>query len=137
VGARRKVLGLFKQWAPELKRKDQRLGIVSVAASLDILYDIGGEARIFPYVHWCAPESNVSASAESLSELAELAGRVEVEQRIRESSQRHIPTDEPPLPGYYVDVRGRIIKRTFECRCFEIRIRPDGTEVVVRELPAA
>ena len=137
AGERRKALALLAPWARDLKRKEPRLGIISAVASLDILYDIGGESRIFPYVHWSAPESNESTYAESLSERAELAGRVTVERAIREPSQRHMPTNEAPLPGYYVDIKGRIIKRTFDGHRFEIRIGQDGTEVIVRELPAA
>lgn len=137
AGERRKVLALVTPWARDLKRRESRLGKISVAAALDILYDIGGEARIFPYIPWSAPELSDSAADGSLSQRAELAGRVTVERAIREPSQRHIPSDEIPVPGYYVDVRGRIVKRTPEGRRFEVRIKEDGREVVVRELPPA
>jgi hypothetical protein len=137
AGERRKVLALLAPWARDLKRKEPRLGVVSTVVSLDILYDIGGESRILPYVHWSAPGSNESTYAESLSERAELAGRVTVERAVREPSQRHTPTNQAPLPGYYVDVKGRIVKRTSDGRRFEIRIGQDGAEVIVRELPVA
>jgi hypothetical protein len=136
AGDRRKVLTLLTRWARDLKRQESRLGKISAAASLDILYDIGGESRIFPYVHWSTPELEDAVSDESLSQRAELAGRVTVERSIREPSQRHVPTDEPSVPGYYVDVRGRIVKRTAEGRRFEIQIKEDGREVVVRDLPS-
>jgi hypothetical protein len=111
--------------------------VISAVVSLDILYDIGGEARVLPYVPWSAPESTESNYAESLSERAELAGRVTVERAVREPSQRHAPTNEAPLPGYYVDIKGRIVKRTSDGRRFEIRIGQDGAELIVRELSGA
>jgi hypothetical protein len=137
AGDRRKVLALLTPWARDLKRPESKLGKISAAASLDILYDIGGESRIFPYVHWSSPELEDETSDESFSQRAELAGRVTVERAIREPSQRYVPTDETSVPGYYVDIKGRIVKRTPEGRRFEIRIIEDGSEVVVRELPSA
>jgi hypothetical protein len=136
AGDRRKVLARLDPWARELKLKEPKLGKISVVASLDVLYDIGGESRIFPYVHWSAPELEL-ASNESFSQRAELAGRVTVERAIREPSQRHIPNDGTPVPGYYVDIKGRIVKRTSGGRRFEVKIKEDGSEVVIRELPAA
>jgi hypothetical protein len=117
-----------------MKSKEPRLGKISVAASLDILYDIGGESRILPYAHWSTPESG-GISNESFSQRAELAGRVMVERAIREPSERNPPSDAPAVPGYYVDTKGRIIKRTSEGHRFEVRIKQDGSEVVVKELP--
>jgi hypothetical protein len=137
AGDRRKVLALLAPWARDFKRKEPRLGKISVVASLDVLYDIGGESRMFPYVHWSAPEIEDGASDESFSQRAELEGRVTVERAIREPSQRHIPNDETPMPGYYVDIKGRIVKRTSNGRRFEVQIKEDGSEVVVRELPSA
>jgi len=137
AGDRRKVLALLAPWARDLKRKEPRLGKISVVASLDVLYDIGGESRIFSYVHWSAPEFGDVVSDESFSQRAELAGRVTVERAIREPSKRDIPNDDTPVPGYYVDIKGRIVKRTSEGRRFEVQIKEDGSEIVVKELPSA
>jgi hypothetical protein len=136
AGDRRKVLALLDPWARELKREESKLGKISVVASLDVLYDIGGESRIFPYVHWSAPELDDVISNESFSERAELAGRVTVERAIREPSLKDIPSDETPVPGYYVDKVGRIVRRASDGRRFEVRLQEDGSEVVVRELPS-
>jgi hypothetical protein len=136
-GDRRRVLAILAPWARDLKRKEPRLGKISVVASLDVLYDIGGESRIFPYIHWSAPELDDAASNETFSQRAELAGRVTAERAIREPSQRHISSGETSVPGYYVDKKGRIVKRTSDGRRFEVRIKEDGSEVVVRELPTA
>ena len=43
AGDRRKVLALLTPWVRDLKRQKSRLGKISATASLDILYDIGGE----------------------------------------------------------------------------------------------
>jgi hypothetical protein len=51
LGIDGKSLHGLDPWARELKRKEPKLGKISVVASLDVLYDIGGESRIFPYVH--------------------------------------------------------------------------------------
>jgi hypothetical protein len=136
AGDRRKVLSRIDPWARDLKQKVSTLGKISVVASLDVLYDIGGESRIFPYLHWSTPKLDDETYKEVFSQRAELAGRLSVERAIREPSQRHIPSSEVPVPGYYVDIKGPIVKRTSEGRRFEVQIKKDGTEVVVRELPA-
>lgn len=136
AGDRRKVLELLSDWARDLKRREPRLGKISVAASLDVLYDIGGESRILPYVRWSAPELD-DTTGEGFSRRAELAGRMSVERAIREPSQRQVPTGDTPVPGYYVDIEGRVVKLTPEGRRFEIRIKEDGSAAIVRELPPA
>lgn len=137
AGNCRKVLALLAPWARDLEGREARLGKISVAASLDILYDIGGESQMLPYVHWCAPGSENGISNESLSQRAELAGRLTVERAIREPSQRNPPSDAPAVPGYYVDAKGRIIKHTSDGQRFEVRIKQDGSEIVIKELPPA
>ena len=135
AGDRREVVSLLDPWARELKCKESRLGKISIVASLDVLYDLGGESRIFPYVHWSAPELDQVQSNESFSERAELVGRVTVERAIREPSLRDIPSGESPAPGYYVDQTGRIVKLTSDGGRFEVRLQEDGSEIIVRELP--
>jgi len=136
AGDRRKVVSLLSTWARELKRREPKLGKISVVASLDVLYDIGGESRIFPYIDWSALETDDLGQSESFSQRAELAARVTVERAIREPSQRHVPSDEIPVPGYYIDMSGRIVRRTSEGRRFEVTIEEDGSEVIVKELPS-
>jgi hypothetical protein len=137
AGDRRKVVAQLDPWVRDLKRKESKLGKVSVVASLDVLYDLGGESRIFPYVQWSAGELEDGAFEEGFSRRAALAGRVTVERTIREPFQRTVSSGEPPVPGYYLDISGRIVKRTSEGRRFEVRLKADGSEVVVRELPSA
>jgi len=89
AGDRRKVVARLDPWVRDLKRKESKLGKVSVVASLDVLYDLGGESRIFPYVQWSAGELEDGAFEEGFSRRAALAGRVTVERTIREPFQRN------------------------------------------------
>jgi hypothetical protein len=84
---RRKVLLTLVPWASKLKRQMPTLGKISVIISLDVLFDVGGESRIFPYVHWSAPELDDTDQTQTFSERVELAGQVAVERAIREPSQ--------------------------------------------------
>jgi hypothetical protein len=134
---RRKVLLTLVPWASKLKGQMPTLGKISVIISLDVLFDVGGESHIFPYVQWSAPELDDTDQTQTFSERVELAGQVAVERAIREPSQWRIPRRETPAAGYYVDSKGRIVKRTSEGRRFEVRIKEDGSEVIVKELSSA
>ena len=61
AGDRRKVVEFLTPWTRELKQREPKLGKISVVASLDILYDIGYESRIFPHVDWSAPKLGEAA----------------------------------------------------------------------------
>lgn len=133
---RRKVMAALDPWARDLKSKTPILGRISIVISLDLLFDVGGQSQILPYVHWSAPELD-DGPAQSFSERAELAGKVEVERAIREPEQDHILPSKNSAPAYYVGTNGRIIKRTAEGRRFEVRIKETGGEIIVRELRSA
>jgi hypothetical protein len=134
---RRKVLAALNLWARDLKSKTRLLGRISIIISLDVLFDVGGESRILPYVKWSAPDLDDMPDTQTFSERAELEGKVEVERAIREPSGAQIPTLKNGTPAYYVDTNGRIIKRTAEGRRFEVRIRENGSETIVRKLRSA
>jgi hypothetical protein len=133
---RRKVLAALNPWAGDLKSKTLMLGRISIVISLDVLFDVGGEPRILPYVHWSAPDLDDS-SLQSFSERVEQAGKVEVERAIREPTEDRIPAAKNSPPAYYVGADGRIIKRTSEGRRFEVRLKRSGGEIIVRELRSA
>ncbi len=133
---RRKVLAALDPWARGLKPRTPNLGRISIVISLDVLFDVGGVSRILPYVHWSAPELD-STPMQSFSERVELAGKVEVERAIREPSRDSIHAAKNYAPAYYVGTNGRIIKRTPEGRRFEVRIKQNGGEIIVRELHSA
>ncbi len=134
---RRKVLAALDPWARDLKSKTPLLERISIIISLDVLFDVGGESRILPYVQWSATELDDTADPQSFSERVELAGKVAVERAIREPSDARIPTLKNGAPAYYVDTNGRIIKRTAEGRRFEVRITQNGSETIVRKLRSA
>jgi hypothetical protein len=133
---RRKVIAALDPWARDLKSNTPTLGRISIVISLDVLFDVGGRSQILPYVHWSAPELD-DGPIQSFSERVELAGKVEVERAIREPRHEHIPASRNSAPAYYVGTNGRIIKRTAEGRRFEVRIKDNGGEIIVRELRSA
>jgi hypothetical protein len=115
---RRKVVQALSPWIRNLQRANPLLGRVNVIASLDVLFDIGGSSRIFPYVFW---------SGELDSERVEDAGRI-LAARVIHSHQ------EAGNPVYFVDEKKRLIKRTSEGRLFQVRVLPDGQEITEQEL---
>jgi hypothetical protein len=133
---RRKALAALTPWARDLKSRTPMLRRISIVISLDVLFDLGGESRILPYVHWSAPDLDETPT-QSFSERVELAGKVEVDRAIREPLEDPIPTSKNPASAYYVGTNGRIIKRTPEGRRFEVRIEENGGEIIVRELRSA
>jgi len=133
---RRKVMAALDPWASDLKWNTPTLGRISIVISLDVLFDVGGRSQILPYVHWSAPELD-DGPVQSFSERVELAGKVEVERAIREPRQDQIAASKNSAPAYYVGTNGRIIKRTAEGRRFEVRIKENGGEIIVRELRSA
>jgi len=130
AGDRRKVLAILDPWARELKQKEPKLGKISVVASLDVLYDIGGESRIFPYIEWSAPKLNEADKGEAFSDRVEHAGRVVAEEAIHALK----------IAGTsicFIDSQGRLVKETSDGRRFEVRVNHDGAEIVVQELSRA
>ncbi|MGH7813159.1 MAG: hypothetical protein ACREQI_04060 [Candidatus Binataceae bacterium] len=127
AGDRRKVLNMLIPPVRELKRKEPKLGKISVVASRDVLYDIGGESRIFPYIQWSAPELQGNDPAQTFSGRVELAGQAAAGRAIREHKRAGAPI-------YFMDGRGRLVKEEADGRRFEVRVREDGEEVTVQEL---
>ncbi len=123
AGDRRKVLAILAPWASELNHSTPKLGRISCVTSLDVLYDIGGESSIFPYIRWSAP----AAQGEGFSDRVEHAGRIATLQAIRAHKEAGAPT-------YSMDRKGRLVKETSDGRRFEVRVREDGEEVTIREL---
>jgi hypothetical protein len=115
---RRKVVEALSSWVRNLQRANHLLGRVNVIASLDVLFDIGGSSRIFPYVSW---------SGELNSERVEDAGRILAARAIHSHQDAGNPV-------YFVDERKRLIKRTSEGRLFQVRVLPDGQEITEQEL---
>lgn len=125
---RRKVLAGLAPWARGLKQAAPTLGKTSVIISLDLLFDVGGESRLFPYIEWSEPERDNPRGTEAFSDRVEHAGRVAASQAIRAHELAGAPI-------YYLDSRGRLVRQTSDGRRFEVRVAENGEEVTVRELP--
>ncbi len=127
AGDRRKVLAILSPWVRELKQRELKLGKISVVASLDVLYDIGGESRIFPYIEWSAPKLDKAAEGDTFSDRVEHAGRMAADEAIHALKIAGIPI-------CFIDNRGRLVKQTSDGRRFEVRIEEDGEETIIQEL---
>ena len=127
AGNRRKVLSFLSSCARELKQREPRLGKISVVASLDVLYDVGGESRIFPYIEWSAPNLEKAPEGVSFSDRVEYAGQVVAEKAI----QAHKAAGSPI---YFIDSKERLVKETPDGRRFEVRVNDHGEESTIQEL---
>ncbi len=130
AGDRRKTLQILEPWARELKQREPKLGKLSIVASLDVLYDVGGESRVFGYVNWTAPDEAESLAGETFSERVEYAGEVAAARAVQSLKKSGIPV-------YLTDSKERLVKEMPDGRRFEVRIDNDGREVLVRELSRA
>jgi hypothetical protein len=121
------VVTSLSPWAAQLKGRVNLLGKVSVIISLDLIFDIGGGSKMFPYVQWSQPNPEDSKAAVNFSDRAEHAGRIAASRAIR----AHKIAGEPV---YFLDDRGRLVKQTTDGRRFEVRVQNDGEEITVKEL---
>jgi len=124
---RRKVVSVISPWVRRLNEKSPALGKISVIISLDVLFDLGGACRIFPYIDWSAPELDDLKTLRAFSARVEDAGRIAVERAVG----RHTGMQKPV---YFKHSKDKVVKLTPNGRRFEVRLREDGEEIV-RELP--
>lgn len=127
AGDRRKVIEMLTPWARDLKQREIRLGKISVVASLDVLYDIGGASLVLPFVEWSSPRSKAAAKGESFSERVEYAGQFVAQNAIRAHRAAGRPL-------YFMNSRGKLVKETADGRRFEVHISEAGEESTVQEL---
>jgi hypothetical protein len=127
AGDRRKVLAILTPWARAVKQREPKLGKISIVASLDVLYDIGGESRIFPFIEWSAPKLGETADGETFLDRVEHAGRIAAEEAIRAHKTAGTPI-------CFLDSRGRLVKETSDGRRFEVRVNEDGEEATIQKL---
>ncbi len=116
---RRKVLEELNPWLRECRAKEPRLGVVSIITSLDILFDVGRQPRVFPYIDWSARQ------------LDDRDALLEFGQRVEEAGRRAVET---LAPIYSLDARHRVVKETPDGRRFEMCLGEDGEEITFREL---
>jgi len=123
AGDRRKVLDALMPWARDLKLRTPKLGKLSAVVSLDVIYDIGGDSLILPYIEWSAP----AVQEETFSDRVGHAGRIATLEAIRAHKAAGSPI-------YFIDGKGRLVKETADGRRFEIQVLEDGQELTLREL---
>lgn len=96
-------------WAEELKRAHPTLGKLSVLVSLDLIFDIGGDSRLFPYVEWSHVKPGDSDSlmllAKQVEETAQTAahGAIQVHKSqgraVHFMDERDVPSGNRPMDG--------------------------------------
>jgi hypothetical protein len=124
---RHKVLETISPWAHGLNERKPAFGNISVIISLDVLFDLGGTCRIFPYIDWSAAELGDSKNLRAFSERVEDSGQIAVERAVG----RHTGMQKPV---YFKHNGDKVVKLTPDGRRFEVRLREDGEEIV-GELP--
>jgi hypothetical protein len=124
---RRKVLKAITPWARRLNEKGPAFGKISVIISLDVLFDLSGTCRIFPYIDWSAAELGDSRNLRAFSARVENAGQIAVERAVGRHSGMQKAV-------YFKHNGDKVVKLTPDGRRFEVRLREDGEEIV-RELP--
>jgi len=127
AGDRRKVVAMLTPWVQELKEREPRIRKISVVVSLDVLYDIGGESLVLPFVKWSSPNLKDAATGDSFSERVEYAGKFVAQNAIRAHRAAGRPL-------YSMDAEGKLVKETADGRRFEVRISEAGEESTVQEL---
>ncbi|MGH7947744.1 MAG: hypothetical protein ACREQF_00760 [Candidatus Binataceae bacterium] len=125
---RRMVLERLREPVRTLcERKKPSFRTISVIVSLDLLYDLGGEPRIIPFIDWLARRSDAPDDFRHFAEDVAFGGKNAVDRAFRGN-------DAAKGPIYSMDEAGRIVKQTHDGRQFEVRVSEDGQETVVSEL---
>jgi hypothetical protein len=123
----RKVTVYLQRWLRSLDVRALKLGTISVNISLDVLFDLRGEARVLPYVDWNAPPLDQEGELREFSDRIEYAGQHAVARVLRHHAEQNNPI-------YSMDSRGRLVKQTSDGDRFEVRVDEEGTEIVVARL---
>jgi hypothetical protein len=128
IGAdRTTILTVMQQWVRKLPKEQPAFANISVLVALDLVFDLGGECRMFPYVEWSNMKPGDRDDLMALAHRVEEAGQVAVKRAI----QKHAAMKRTV---HFMDSRGRMIKQTPDGRRFEINLLDDGQEVIVKEL---
>ena len=121
------VITTMRDWMQNLAKAEPRFEKVSIVISLDVIFDLGGECRLFPFVEWSELKPGDREGLMALSQRVEQAGQVAAERAIRYHAKMGHPV-------HFIDGRGRLIKQMPDGRRFELCVLDNGEEVVVKEL---
>ncbi len=124
---RQKVLSAMHPYLERLQRQNPKLGKTSFVVSLDLIFDVGGECRLFPYVEWSNVNPGDRDSLMAFAHRLEQGGQVAVKKAIRDHAAMGRAV-------HFIDSRGRMIRQTPDGRRFEVKVLDDGEEIVVKEL---
>jgi hypothetical protein len=123
---RAKAISAMHPFVRRLQDDSPGLGKISLLVSLDVLYDVGGEAQCFRYIE--PPDPDAERRMKTFSERSAYAGQLSADRSVRELVLKGIPI-------YSWEGKGGVVKQTSDGRRFEVTFREDGEEVILRELP--
>ncbi|HEY2107143.1 MAG TPA: hypothetical protein VGH29_15195 [Candidatus Binataceae bacterium] len=121
------ILKGTQQWIRDLPKDQPAFGKISILMSLDLVFDLGGQCQMFPYVEWSNLKLGDRDSLIALAQRVEEAGQVAVQKAI----QKHAAEGRAV---HFIDSRGRMIRQTPDGRRFEVKVLNDGEEIVVKDL---
>ncbi len=119
---RAKVLPVLSRWLSETRKANPRLGRLSIIISLDLLLDSGDGLEVLPFINWSNP-----GATPDFGERVEFAGEKAVTTAIRKHKQEGHPI-------HFTDRTGRLVKEMPDGTRYEVRVEPNGHEVVIGEL---
>src|SRR5579885_1568472 len=114
---RQSLLALMYQVVKRFQNFQQKLGKISIIASLDVFSDIAGECEVFPYIQ--PPQIVHPESVAAFSERMEFAARWSAESAVN----RHLKSG---VPVYSLEKGGHVVKQTPEGRNYDVKFEEDG-----------
>ena len=119
---RQKVIPRLGVWLSETRRSNPALGRVSIIVSLDLLFDSGKTLELLPFLNWSDPDATPDFG-ERIEFVGEKAVTTAIRAHKREGRAIH-----------FTDERGRLIKEMPDGTRYEVRVEPNGSEVVIGEI---
>ena len=116
------VLPILSRWLDEKRKDNPHLGRVSIIISLDLLHDSGKGLHVLPFVNWSDPEATPD-----FGERVEYISEKAVTTAVRKHKQEGRPI-------HFTDQRGRLIKEMPDGTRYEVRVEPNGDEVMIGEV---
>jgi len=119
---RPKVFPVLSRWLSQTRNVNPRLGRVSIIVSLDLLLETGDGLEVLPFVNWSNPDATPD-----FGERIEFIGEKAVTTAIRKHKQQGRPI-------HFTDSRGRLVKEVPDGTRYQVRVEPNGKEVVIGKL---